>query len=521
MKKIHINIFLYLIILFSIYTAVSIGFSWDEGAVITMAKSRLKYLFSFGNSTYEPLWFSKFYPGTYSVIVIFITQLFHKSYELEILHVLNSFIGISTIFGISKIARELFNKKVGYIVFVVIFFNPVFFGHMSMNERDLVIAFSNVWITYCLIKYLKNHHNKDKKNNLVLILGFLLGLGSSCRVSFAITLVPVFIFFMLDVLSQKKISTRKINKIILLKDISIALLIAYFVLIIFWPEVYPNILVLPFTFFIESLNLAFGVGNGIINGEIFYTNNPPKNYILLLLFHKIPEYIIFCYPLFLFFLLNKSTFFKNNFNNFYYKLILIILILIFPNVLLIASPFPAYDNLRLFLFLIPYIALLPGLVIYYMLENLKLKLNKALGSIIAILFVYNLYSFFVLTPYQYTYLNIFNGKFSESYNKFESDYWATSIKELIKKTNFEKDKKIKLAICGLPRARTKYYLKKFNFKNITVVTPDEKYDYIMMSNRIYTIGKTTQSCFDHYDGKIFSTVKRRGLTLTLIKKNII
>ena len=193
MKKIHINIFLYLIILFSIYTAVSIGFSWDEGAVITMAKSRLKYLFSFGNSTYEPLWFSKFYPGTYSVIVIFITQLFHKSYELEILHVLNSFIGISTIFGISKIARELFNKKVGYIVFVVSFFNPVFFGHMSMNERDLVIAFSNVWITYCLIKYLKNHHNKDKKNNLVLILGFLLGLGSSCRVSFAITLVPVFI----------------------------------------------------------------------------------------------------------------------------------------------------------------------------------------------------------------------------------------------------------------------------------------------------------------------------------------
>mgnify|MGYP006084379581 FL=1 len=521
MKKTYTNIFLYLIILFSIYTAVTIGFSWDEGAVITMAKLRLKYLFSFGSSAYEPLWFSKFYPGTYSVIAIFITQLFHKSYELEILHILNSVMGISTIFGISKIARELFNKKIGYIVFVVSFFNPVFFGHMSMNERDLVIAFCNVWITYGLIKYLKNHHIKEKRKKLVIILGFLLGLGSSCRVSFAATLVPVFIFFIVDILNQKKLSIKKINIYFFLKDLFISLLIAYFVLIIFWPEVYPNIFTLPFTFFIESLNLAFGVGNGIINGEIFYTNSPPKNYILVLLFHKVPEYIIFCYLLFVFFILNKSVFFKNNFSNFYYKLILIISILAFPNLLLIVSPFPAYDNLRLFLFLIPYIALLPGLAIYYMLENLKLNLNKILGSIIALLFVYNLYSFFALTPYQYTYLNFFNGKFSESYNKFESDYWATSIKELIKKTDFKRDEQIKLAICGLPRARTKYYLKKFNFKNISVVTPDEEYDYIMMSNRIYTIGETTQSCFDHYPGKIFSSVKRRGLILSLIKKNII
>ena len=211
MKKTYTNIFLYLIILFSIYTAVTIGFSWDEGAVITMAKLRLKYLFSFGSSAYEPLWFSKFYPGTYSVIAIFITQLFHKSYELEILHILNSVMGISTIFGISKIARELFNKKIGYIVFVVSFFNPVFFGHMSMNERDLVIAFCNVWITYGLIKYLKNHHIKEKRKKLVIILGFLLGLGSSCRVSFAATLVPVFIFFIVDILNQKKLRLKIIN----------------------------------------------------------------------------------------------------------------------------------------------------------------------------------------------------------------------------------------------------------------------------------------------------------------------
>ena len=56
MKKIYINVFLYSIILFTIYSAVIIGFSWDEGAVVTIAKLRLKYLLSFGVNDYESLW---------------------------------------------------------------------------------------------------------------------------------------------------------------------------------------------------------------------------------------------------------------------------------------------------------------------------------------------------------------------------------------------------------------------------------------------------------------------------------
>ena len=92
MKKIYINAFLYFLILFSIYSAVLIGMGWDEGSTITIAKLRLKYLFSLGILDYNPLSFSHYFPGTYPVIVIFITQLFHKSYEIEVLHILNSLV---------------------------------------------------------------------------------------------------------------------------------------------------------------------------------------------------------------------------------------------------------------------------------------------------------------------------------------------------------------------------------------------------------------------------------------------
>ena len=529
MKKIYINVFLYSIILFTIYSAVIIGFSWDEGAVVTIAKLRLKYLLSFGVNDYESLWFSRYYPGTYPVIAIFITQLFTKSYEIEVLHILNSFVGISAIFGISKIARELFNKKVGYIVFLISFFNPIFFGHMAMNERDLVIAFCNIWMSYTLIKYFKYQHIEDKRKKFIIALGILLGLGSSCRISFFATVIPIFIFLIIDSLYVKKICREKLFIKKFLRDVLVSFIIAYFVLIVFWPEVYPNILILPFTYFYETLDMSFwGVKNGLINGVFYDTFNPPANYILIFLFYKLPEYFILSYALFLIIIIKDSNFLKKSFINFYYKITLLFLIIIFPNILLLISPYPAYDNLRLFLFLIPYLSIIPGIVIFYLLENIKFKLNKMLAISLSALFIYCIYSFFSLTPYQYTYLNILSGKFSESHKKFESDYWATSIKELLKKTSFNKKDQIKLALCGMPKGRVKYYLKKFDMNNVKVVSQTDKYDYIMMTNRVYMGAenlslndKNLKICYDQFPGKTISSVKRKGLTISLVRSNIL
>ena len=272
----------------------------------------------------------------------------------------------------------------------------------------------------------------------------------------------------------------------------------------------------------------WGVKNGLINGVFYDTFNPPANYILIFLFYKLPEYFILSYVLFLIIIIKDSNFLKKSFINFYYKITLLFLIIIFPNILLLISPYPAYDNLRLFLFLIPYLSIIPGIVIFYLLENIKFKLNKMLAISLSALFIYCIYSFFSLTPYQYTYLNILSGKFSESHKKFESDYWATSIKELLKKTSFNKKDQIKLALCGMPKGRVKYYLKKFDMNNVKVVSQTDKYDYIMMTNRVYMGAenlslndKNLKICYDQFPGKTISSVKRKGLTISLVRSNIL
>ena len=64
------------------------------------------------------------------------------------------------------------------------------------------------------------------------------------------------------------------------------------------------------------------------------------------------------------------------------------------------------------------------------------NLNKYYNKIIVIFLIPTLLTFLIkfisITPYHYTYLNIFNDLFLKK-NYFENDYWGVSIKELIKK----------------------------------------------------------------------------------------
>ena len=120
----------------------------------------------------------------------------------------------------------------------------------------------------------------------------------------------------------------------------------------------------------------------------------------------------------------------------------------------IFSPYRVYDGLRLFLNMIPYFSIIPGLLIYYLIYNFNSLIPKFLLPVIASLFFYYLFVFILLTPFQYTYLNIFIGDFSNAHKKFENDYWAISTTELVKKIPSEtnlisNNKKIKISFCGV------------------------------------------------------------------------
>ena len=533
-NKINTIVF-WLLIFFVIYCALVVGVSWDTFFHIDIGEKRLKYLFSLGRNEYSMShWAHQYYPGFFDTISAFITKMFPEKYEIETLNIVRSIFSISAIFGISKISRELFNKEIGKIVFVLCFFNPIFFGHMAINPKDTIIVFSNVWSTYLILKYLKNQDYNEKRNQYIILLGLSVGLGLGVRVAFIGTLLPILLFAIVDIFFIKKITHQNFSYKKLIVDIIKVLTIGYFLMISCWPETHENIFILPYKFVAESFTDILGISSSLLSGNFYLTSETPKNYIFINLFYKTPEFILFCYLLFIYIFFTNKKFFNTNFKFFNSKVILILLIILFPNILLLFTPYRINDGLRLFLYLIPYICIIPALSIYYLIKCYKNYFSKITLAIIVFSSVYYVLIFFSLTPYQYTYLNIFNGDFSKSYNKFENDYWTVSIKELAfkisKKKELTNSSELRLAFCGVAEKNAKFYLNKIdNFKYKKVNWINEDFDYIIMTNRVIhptniedktnrEIKKSLTTCFAQFKGIDIISIKRNGLLLSTLRK---
>jgi len=194
-------------------------------------------------------------------------------------------------------------------------------------------------------------------------------------------------------------------------------------------------------------------------------------------------------------------------------------------------PYRVYDGLRLFLYIIPYFSIIPGLAIYYLINNFNALLPKLLLGVITSLFIYYSFIFFSFTPYQYTYLNKFIGNLSNAHKKFENDYWNISIKELINKipreTNLiSNNEKIKISYCGVSHDLAKRELNKL--KNIRYEVMDlhaKNFDYIIMTNRADAdkdadILDNVKGCFEKVKGEDLVTVERNGLMLSTLRKRL-
>ena len=527
-KKINL-IFLLTLILYSLFCALQLGYTWDVLFYYEIGKERLDYLFSLGANKVDEPDHGKYLNGAYNTISAFIVQFFPRKYILEVIYIVNLSFSTLAIFGIYKITKELFNRQIGQITFLICFFNPIFFGHMAMNSMDTIIAFANIWCFYEILRYLKYQQDKKRRNNYVVYCGLLLGLGLGVRFSFLITLVPIFLFLLIEIFYLKIYVNIKFSKKIFLLDSIKVLAIAYFFMVLFWPHTHQNIFVLPFKIAMESFSFGFGAPFILFNGEIFLPQELPKSYILINLFYKMPEFIILSFVLFICFFTKIGSHFKKEFKGFYFKFLTILLIILFPNILLLISPYGAYDGLRLFLYLIPFICIIPAILIFFLYKKIKNNLYKFVFLFLISLKIFYLFNFFSLTPYHYVYINIFAGKYSENSKKFENDYWGISTKKLISNiknhNKIFKDSKVKIAVCGLPANVQNFYLTKIKNLKFEIVDNDKKFDFMIMNNRVaqdkenitYDT-KKAQTCFQKFAGEDVIILQRRGLVISKIIK---
>ena len=205
MNKINQKIILFFLFSFSIYCALAIGESWDSRIHLTQGKITLDYLFSLG-SIEKDFFYREFYSPLYWSLQYLLTKIFPSLYQTEATHLVNLLFSLAAIFGIGKITKILFNKNVSKLVFIILFFYPVFFGHMGFNSKDTVLAFSHIWITYLILNYLRKQNIRDKINKYIWLLGLLAALASGIQLIFLGSLIPIFLFVLLDIFLFKSAS---------------------------------------------------------------------------------------------------------------------------------------------------------------------------------------------------------------------------------------------------------------------------------------------------------------------------
>ena len=169
---------------------------------------------------------------------------------------------------------------------------------MATNSKDTIVAFSNVWALYSIIKYLKYQNIYERRKKFIIFSGLSIGFGLGVRLSFFATIIPIIFFLLLEIFLFKKIIPRNFSIKRFLIDSIIVLLIAYFIMILFWPDVHKNIIIYPFKLAIESFSFSFGAPLGLLNGYYFPSYDYPKNYILVNLFYKMPEFIVLSFLIF-------------------------------------------------------------------------------------------------------------------------------------------------------------------------------------------------------------------------------
>ena len=515
MSKSNKNILFGVLILFAAYCSISIGLSWDELTLSNQGKIALSYLLSLGTIEPDEVFRREFYSPIYYALRYLFIQIFPVSYHIEAGHVVNLAVSIAAVIGLKKLCTFLFNKKVGMFAFLILFFFPAFFGHMGFNSKDTVVAFCHIWIFYLTLKYVKSH-----KSKYLYFVGILAAIGTGINLFFLGSLIPLFIFLIVELFLLKKINTRKIPLKKLLKETLFAFLIFYSILILFWIDTHPNILMLPIKFFSDWAfsDLWRGYPFMLLNGEYYNYSEIPKSYLLINILFRSPEYLLFCYFVFIFLLIGSRDFFNLKISSFNYKLILILSMVLYPFLLLYFTPFSIYDGLRHVLWILPYLCIVPALAIFYIFENINLIKVKVISSFLLILISYFIYNFLMTTPYQYTYLNILAGGKKNHYNKFENDYWGGSVKELIRKVDLPKNTDFKFAVCGVSKAAPEFYLKKFGYTNFSMGNENNS-EYIIMTNRT-TIDKNNKltNCFNKFRGENIFKVSRNNVDLSVIRK---
>jgi hypothetical protein len=342
-----------------------------------------------------------------------------------LMHLLLNFYVILIIFLIWKKLNEIYSVNFSNLFIFFLCFTPSFIGHAMFNIKDIPYALQIFLGTVYFVNYfIKNNLGNSLFNKELLIVGFTFGLAGLVRInSYAFLGLASFFFLIVKIRQKGAIRNYLVNN-------AFIYFISIITIIIGTPPSWLN----PFKWFKSALDWQFfytWTGTTLTNGKFIDAENMTSTYLLEWFSFRMP--MIYLPVIFItgYFVFKKKTSLATNYFFFFVVTVNLLFIIFRPS---------AYDGIRQFLFLIPFLIILfiESISQTSFMHEIKIFIFIFCGA-------YLIFTQIGLGAYKYTYFNeLVQTENISSYcenidgcGDWSSDYWGFSGKEMANLINLE------------------------------------------------------------------------------------
>jgi hypothetical protein len=404
-------LFLILIVLVSA-TFQDYGISWDEGFQHEYGERILRFYTSLfkDRSSLVPGDLAN-YGGAFEVPAVLATRtLPFDLYETR--HLLTALTGIAGIFACWRIVRLLAGPAAAFWAVLLLSLYPSYYGHMFINSKDIPFAALCAWSSYYLIRILRELPEVSFKTAAKL--GVAIGLAMGTRVGGLLLLCYVYAalaVYLAHFGLAKASSTGALFK----RTAAAAALvttIAYGVMLLAWPYALGKPFLRPFT----TLQWLSRI----------QATRAARTYVPEHLAVKLPELVLVLLGVSIVIAIREIV--ARRLDKDFSKTLsygVLATASLFPVVYaIITQPF-LYDEVRHFLFVIPPMFCIAGIVLNRLIQG-----SKSVLFVVALYLLFHLSVLVRLHPYEYAYFNQLPGGLQGAFKRnYVTEYWATSYKE--------------------------------------------------------------------------------------------
>jgi len=428
--RIVVGVIFAVLALVVLFTFRDYGISWDEQVQNTYGEMLLSYYLSGFQDRSAFSYLNLYLYGGFFDLLAAIANLVSPFEVYETRHLLGGGIFLLGLWGGWRLARLLAGQYAAIIVLLGLATTPLLYGHAFINPKDSPLAWLLIWVTYFACRILAAEHRPSW--GVVVGFALCLGLAVGTRV-----IGVAYIAYLLAILAVgllvKYRSGETAQRITAnLARAAVGAGLAFLAMALVWPwsvQAPLNILQALQAF----AHFAFHP-EVLWNGELIRADHMPPTYLPGLLAFQLPEYVLLgvmagTVAALAYWRRGIVTIFAEPRAQQY---LFVVFTIIAPLKGIIVFHPTIYNGLRHFLFIVPPLVILGGIGLYHAIAFVTRKHRGAgvvLGVLLTLALARQTALLIGLHPYQYLSYNMLVGGVRGAENRFELDYWGTSLAE--------------------------------------------------------------------------------------------